>query len=69
MKKLMSFLLALVMVFGLMGSAPAEGAPTFVISEATAAAGETVRVTISIENNPGVCSIRLYPQYDADVLE
>ncbi len=70
MKRYLSLFLTIVMLFGLMGTAFAEGnTPTFVVSEATAAPGETVRVTVSIVNNPQVASVQLEPQYDHDVLE
>nr|MCR5611442.1 hypothetical protein [Clostridiales bacterium] len=72
MKKILSIFLVLAMTFGLMGTVlaqPRSEAPTFVISEEEAAPGETVRVTISIENNPGIASIQLEPQYDSNVLE
>ena len=69
MKKVISLFLALMMAFALAGTASAEGTPTFVVSEATAAPGETVRVTISIQNNTAISSVQLVPQYDHDVLE
>lgn len=34
----------------------AEGVPTFAVSSATANPGDTVDVTINIENNPGIAS-------------
>jgi hypothetical protein len=70
MKRYFSFFLAIVMLFILTGTAIAEEkTPAFVISEATAAPGETVRVTVSIVNNPKVASVQLEPQYDHNVLE
>ena len=70
MKKLFSLFLVLVMLLGLIGTVYADGeTPTFVVSEATAAPGDTVRVTISIQNNPNVASIQLEPQYDHNILE
>ncbi|MBQ1821559.1 MAG: hypothetical protein II117_08160, partial [Clostridia bacterium] len=70
MNRTISLFLALVMTFALAGIASAEGeTPTFVISEETAAPGETVRVTISIQNNTAISSVQLVPQYDHDVLE
>ena len=70
MKKIISLLLVLVMTFALVGTTSAEGStPTFVVSEETAAPGDTVRVPINIQNNTGVASIQLSVHYDDSVLE
>ena len=45
----------LVSVFGAM-PVMAEGVPTFAVSSATANPGDTVDITINIENNPGITS-------------
>ena len=69
MKKLISIFLVLVMTFALVGTASAEGTPTFVVSEETAAPGEEVRVKVNIVNNPGIASASLSVDYDHNVLE
>lgn len=50
------------------GIAAAE-APTFAVSEATANPGDTVTLTVSTRNNPGIIGLRLNVAYDAAVLE
>ena len=42
--------------------------PAFVVSKATAKAGETVEVTVSLKNNPGIASIILELAFDNDAL-
>ena len=46
-----------------------ENAPTIVIGEVSGRAGETVEVPVYIKNNPGIASIKLSIDYDAEVLE
>ena len=43
--------------------------PAFVVSNATAQAGDTVEVTVALKNNPGIASIILSAAFDNDVLE
>ena len=42
--------------------------PTFVVSKATASAGETVQLTVSLKNNPGIGSIVLKAIFDESAL-
>lgn len=49
--------------------ADSEGTPSIVVSSAEAKAGDTVDVTITMSNNPGLVSVNLYVNYDADVLK
>lgn len=49
-------------------SASAEGAPTITASSTAAKAGDTVDVTITMSNNPGLVSVNLYVNYDSDIL-
>ena len=46
----------------------AYDAPTFVVSNVTAAAGKTTDVAISVKNNPGILGMTLTLSYDADAL-
>ena len=46
-----------------------ESAPQFVVSTQDALRGETVDVTVSLKNNPGIISAKVNVSYDADVLE
>lgn len=48
--------------------ADSDNAPSIVVSSAAAKAGDTVDVTITMSNNPGLVSANLYVNYDADVL-
>lgn len=43
--------------------------PAFVVSEATGKPGDTVTLTVSIQNNPGIVGLRLNVAYDTKVLE
>ncbi len=43
--------------------------PAFVVSDATAKAGDTVEVTVSLKNNPGIASIILNAAFDNTALE
>lgn len=49
--------------------ADSEDAPSIVVSSTEAKAGDTVDVTITMSNNPGLVSANLYVNYDADVLK
>ena len=42
--------------------------PTIIVSSANANAGETVDVTVSLENNPGIALMRLYLDYDSNAM-
>lgn len=43
--------------------------PEFKVSSVYAVSGETVKVDVSIENNPGIFSVAFNPVYDETVLE
>lgn len=69
MKKFISVLLVLLMItsFFTMQSA-AEDEANFVVSTASAKAGETVSVAFSLENNPGIVAMQIKVSYDPAVL-
>lgn len=71
MKKFLSFALSLVLLLAVMplGAVSAYTEPTIVVSEVSGTPGETVDVVISLENNPGIISMRLEISYDSDTLE
>ena len=50
-------------------AAAAGAAGIFAVSDASGAPGDTVQVTVSIENNPGIIAAALRVSYDADRLE
>ena len=71
MKRILSVLLAVVLVatFSLSTVAlvAAENEPKLVVSSAEATPGDTVDVTISLVNNPGVASIKLKAAFPSDL--
>ena len=70
MKKIISFLLAALLLTGVLAmSATAAGEPEFRVSTAEASPGETVDLTVSTVNNPGIASFELDIHYDSSVLE
>lgn len=68
MKKLLCFCAALAL---LVTAVPvfAAGEAAFVVSEVAGNPGDTVQITISTENNPGIVGLQLSVQYDKNVLE
>ena len=70
MKKGICFLLMLILIVGaLFTPIFADGTPAFRVSDASAAPGEEVTLTVSTENNPGIVGFMLKPEYDENVLE
>lgn len=63
-KKLLSILLVMLMLVSALPVFAVEVEPAFVVDSVAAEAGETVNVTISVKNNPGVASIKLSVAYD-----
>lgn len=69
MKKIISILLMVGILTTLLTiSAYAQTEPTIKISSVSDMAGETVDVTLSLENNPGIIAMRIDLKYDKDVL-
>ncbi len=46
-----------------------ENAPTFFVNTAKGKVGDTVEVTVSLKNNPGIVSMKVDVSYDESVLE
>ncbi len=71
MKKLLSLMLSLIMVISLLPTTMASAyyTPTIVVNSVLGYVGDEVTVEITLENNPGIVSMRLYVAYDADALE
>ena len=71
MKKILSILVvvALMAAFLVTSALAAEGDPQIVVSSVTASAGETVTLTVSLKNNPGITNGKITIEYDANVLE
>ena len=71
MKKLIALCLTIMLVLvavPVIGAAAANSGE-FVVSTAEAGRGETVNVTVSIKNNPGIVSAKVKVAYDTNVLE
>lgn len=62
-------ILALLLAVSLIPPASAAGTPTVSISSGTVKAGESVTLTVSIKDNPGLAAWILYIYYDTDVFE
>ena len=69
MKKLLAICLFVFVLCAAMSfSVSAAEDATIVVSDVEAAAGETITVTVSMENNPGIVSAKVKVGYDASVL-
>lgn len=71
MKKVIAllFVVAMLSVLFVVPAMAANEVPTIVISNASAEAGETVTLEVSIKNNPGIVSGKVTLAYDAAALE
>lgn len=71
MKKSIALIMAvLVLMTTLLSNAVfAANDPAFVVSNVTGKPGDTVEVTVSATNNPGIVSLKVLVGYDAEVLE
>ncbi len=71
MKRILAFGLSLLLLLGLLpvSAFAAETDPAFVVSGGKADNGETVEVTVSVANNPGIVSLKVQVGYDSDALE
>ena len=71
MKKLLAICLSVLLICAAMpfAFATASADPTIVVSEVEGKAGETVSVTVSMKNNPGITSTKVKVGYDASALE
>lgn len=68
MKRIWSIVLAAVLAAGLMLSgAAAAGGMTLALSPASGRAGDTVTLTVTVDNNPGMATCLLYFYYDTSV--
>jgi len=67
LRKALSSILVLVLLLGMVIPASAAGTPTLSISSGEVKAGESVTLTVSIEDNPGIAISLLYIYFDTDV--
>lgn len=73
MKKIISILLSCIILIssiaGITAFADDYTSPTFMVSDVSGKAGETVKLNVSLLNNPGIISFRIQVTYDSDSLE
>ncbi len=74
MKKLSAFMMIALLICSLFGTCMVTEAananpPTFIVGTAHGGRGDTVTVTVSAANNPGIVSLKLDIGYDATVLQ
>ncbi len=70
MKKILSFVLSLVLVFGIFGGMEAQAAGSVSLSTSTVSAhpGDTVSVSVSVTANSGFAFLMVTPSYDSSAL-
>lgn len=64
MRKIISLIFVSILLVVVVSAAT----PTIRVSEATARRGESVKVTVSLENNPGIINMKLKVSYDRNAL-
>ena len=69
MQKLIAFILIMTSICCCSFAAAASEIPTISVSDVSADAGDTVDVEVSLENNPGIVTMRLFVKYDESVLK
>ncbi len=71
MKKFLSLLLSIILILTIVPAFQASAAdePTFVVGNAKGEVGDTVKITISAKNNPGVIFLSLEIGYDSNALK
>lgn len=65
MKKIFILIISFALIIGLSSGVFAADTPAFVIEQKTAGTGDTITVTISLKNNPGIASAKLKVSYDS----
>jgi|GEM_PF-2680380 len=70
MRKILAFILPIIMVLSLpiSLSVRAENTPTIVITSSFAASGDWVTIPVYIKNNPGICAAKMTIKYDTSKL-
>ncbi len=71
MKKILSLLLSVILILTIVPAfqVAAANEPTFVVGNAKGEAGDTVKITISTKNNPGIIFLSLEIGYDSNALK
>ncbi len=70
MKKTFALILTMILFLSLFPTVvSAENMPTVIVSNAEAKVGDTVKITVSVQNNPGIMSMQLKIGYDSNALK
>ncbi len=71
MEKILVLFLSIVLLFAALPTVSVSAAkePAFVVSSEKATAGDTVKITVSTKNNPGIISMKLLIKYDSTALK
>lgn len=70
MKRIFALILTMILSLSLLPTVvSAQNNPTVTVSNANAQAGDRVKITVSVKNNPGIMCMQLKFGYDADVLK
>lgn len=69
MKKIFVLFLTIFLVLSFPFGVAAAKEPAFVVSSEKADAGDTVEITVSVKNNPGIISMKLLIEYDSTALQ
>lgn len=71
MKKALVLILSVMVLFASLPAVSVAAAkePTFVVSSQKANAGDTVNITVSVKDNPGIISMKLLINYDSSALQ
>ena len=68
MKRMISIFLTMLLIGVLLLPVSASGTPTIAVSQEAARRGDSIDVTVSLQNNPGVITMRLCVNYDTAAL-
>lgn len=67
-KTFCSYILYFIMIVSVVSSVSATESPQIIASDAEGCSGDTVDITVSLENNPGIVSMTLTVDFDENVL-
>lgn len=71
MKKVFALILTMLLVLSMLSTATvfAQSSPTVIVDNAKASVGDTVKITVSVKNNPGIMGMQLKFGYDSNALK
>lgn len=67
-KRFVTIFLYFIMIVSVVSSVSATESPQIIVSDAVGCSGDTVDITVSLENNPGIVSMTLTVDFDENVL-